>query len=480
VYDGVGNGPGTEEQGGVGMRGSSMPDVGDYNERLVLQAIRRSEEGVAQVEVAELSGLSRQAVSVITRRLLGRGLIEVAGRRLLGRGKPQTLLRMRPMSGLAAGIHLDPWFITVTIVDLLARPLARVSIDPPTDDPASDVERIRAALSSLFPRAVADVSAAPECHEVSGDLPGPAVADGAVAADGTDGEGAGAGPGAGTGFPDPRLLGIGIAAPGGLDTVRGVVTDPPWLPGWRDVPIARLLAEAVGVPTYLDKDTSAALTGERWSRHLPADETVLYLYVGSGIGSAVSTGGRVHRGGTGQAGEIGHFPTGLSGPRCICGRYSCLNLFTDTEAMVYRARREGILDAPECQGNSHGLECLVRAAESEQPQALEVLTDHGRALGEVLRTLLNVHDPDRVIIGGPSWKLLAPTVLPVVRRRALAGAPGADPSIIESAEVGDDVGAIGAASIVLEQEMDPSSSEYREVGRNVPALRTAQETGASA
>jgi predicted NBD/HSP70 family sugar kinase len=170
----------------------------------------------------------------------------------------------------------------------------------------------------------------------------------------------------------------------------------------------------------------------------------------------------------------------MPGPLCSCGRYACLNLFTDTHAMVDRARRAGILDGPECAGDSHGLECLVAAAEHQDPRALELLDDNGRALGEVLRTLLNVHDPDRVIIGGPSWTRLAPSVLPVVRERALAGALDPDPSLIESAEVGDDVGAIGAASLVLEQEMDPSSSEYRAVGRNAPALQSGQEAEASA
>src|SRR5699024_11317282 len=111
----------------------------------------------------------------------------------------------------------------------------------------------------------------------------------------------------------------------------------PWMPGWRDVPVVEQLEAATGLPAMLDKDTNAALTGEIWAGHLPADETELYLYLSHGVGSSVSADGRVHRGASTQAGEIGHLPTGLADEICRCGRHGCLNLFTDARRMIERA-----------------------------------------------------------------------------------------------------------------------------------------------
>lgn len=395
------------EEGAV--RATSMPDVGDYHERLVLQTFRRAGgEGASQAEVAASSGLSRQGVSVITRRLLARGALVPVGRRIGGRGKPSTLLQVVPDVGFAIGVHLDPWFLTLTACDLLARPVASRRLAAPGPDADADLSRMLTAVQEL-------------CDEL--------------------GEGRRA-----------PVLGVGIAAPAGIDAGRGLVLDPPWLPGWRDVPVVRMVHEATGLPTILAKDTSAALTAERWSQDLPVEESVLYLYAGSGLGSAVALEGRVSAGRSGQAGEIGHLPTGWAGPVCPCGRRACVSLFTDVARLLEGTAAEAFAHPVA------GLRDLVCAAEAGDGELRERIRRHGAAVGEVVMALLGIHDAHRVVIGGPTWRLLRPLAEPALHGQVRRRGAGAMLARIRSSEMSDDVAAIGAASLVLDRELSPRPS----------------------
>lgn len=416
------------------MRGSSMTDIGEFNEKLVLQTIRSAPEGIGQSDVVRRSHLSRQAVSLITRRLLGDGLIEQAGRRISGPGKPHTLLRVVADARLAIGVHLDPAHITVVVCDLAARPVARATLEPPTEDPQADIARIADAIGaltrSLGARPSEPVEDPAERHERS-------EAQEALPA-------------------GRRLLGIGIAAPAGLDAEAGILRDPPWMPGWRDVPVVDALSAATGLPAMLDKDTNAALTGEIWSRHLDASQTVLYLYVGHGVGSAISANGAVHRGGTTQAGEIGHLPIGRGDDACNCGRYGCLCLYTDAPVLVRSARQAGV-PVPDEAGMTAAIDALAAEAERGSEPAQEILAGHGRALGEAIRILAGIHDPQRIIIGGPTWPALRALAEQPAHAQVSQWLEGAH-ATMESSHLGDDIGAIGAACLFLDQELAPGSS----------------------
>lgn len=420
------------------MRGSSMTDIGDYNEKLVLQTIRATTGGISQSEVGRRANLSRQSVSLITRRLLAEGLIETAGRRNTGPGKPHTVLRVVPDACLAVGVHLDPAHIMVVVCDLYARPLVKSTMEAPTRSSDRDIARIAARIGEL-----------------------------------SDSIGAAA-PGAETGPEDGaarpvrrRLLGLGIAAPGSLDSTAGTVRRPPWIP-WRDVPVAAQLGEACGLPAILDKDTNAALTGEIWSRNLPFEETVLYIYVSHGVGSAVSAYGRVHRGSSTQAGEIGHLPTGRADLRCECGAFGCLNMYTDAHLVVDQARAAGV-EVPVGAGIKEEIRAVSRAAESGNAGAQQSIARHGAALGPALRTLSGIHDPERIIIGGPAWPLLARYGMPPIQD-ALGDWQAGPDAVLESSHLGDDVGAVGAASLILEQELAPANGAARLFLRPTPAV----------
>lgn len=428
------------------MRGSSMPDIGAKNELVVLDAIRSAPEGSSQSEVVRRSGLSRQAVSLITRRLMERGLVETDGTLSAGRGKPRTVLRVVPSSLLAAGVHLDPTGITLVIVDLGANVVAEKALGSPGPDPDAGVARIAAGLEELLATMYEDGWRTPGGQSAR-----------------------------------EALLGIGVAAPGGLDWRRGVLVDPPWMPDWWDTPLVEMLSRATGRTALLDKDTNAALAAEIWASERLSEQTLLYVYVSVGVGSAVSSAGRVQRGSTTQAGEIGHLPTGLDGPVCGCGRRACLSTFTDVHAMLHRidaaesaadgsaGRSAGghgadataeievdELSSASLEADGERLDALLAAATSGDRLAARIAQEHGTALGEALRTLIGIHDPHRVIIGGPYWRALEPFAMPQVLERALQGSGGRRGVTISSSAFGDDVGAIGAATLYLGRELSPT------------------------
>lgn len=411
------------------MRGTSMPDVGEYNEKLVIQAVRRDPDGISQAEAARRTGLSRQAVSLIVRRLLDQGLLRTDGSRSGGRGKPSTVLRVVAESRLAIGVHLDPSQIAVVLVDLDLQPRARRLIAAPTREPEADIARIGEAIESLRHEVHEELRAE---HEKNG---GPAPREGGA---------------------QPQLLGVGIASPGGIDPGRGIVVDPPWLPGWRHVAVVDQLSRRTGLPAILAKDTHAALTAELWGRPLLRGATYDYLYVGDGIGSASAEDGTLRHGG-GRAGEIGHLPTGIGDAVCSCGRRGCLNLYTDARRVIGAAREAGI---PVDEGEEHGvreqLELIACRANDGDPAAAAVLELPGRALGSAVRALIDLHDPAQVIIGGPYWHIVEESTIPHLQRAARdASAPGTAQAQIVSSHLGPHVGAIGAASLFMERDLAP-------------------------
>src|SRR3990170_5323688 len=136
-----------------------------------------------------------------------------------------------------------------------------------------------------------------------------------------------------------QLAGLGLASPGAVDVERGVVPNAPQLPGWQDVPLARLMAERVGVPTLLENDASAAALGEhrfgagRGSRHM------LYITVSTGLGGGIIIDGELYRGKSGAAGELGHMIIDIDGPSCGCGARGCLEALASGTAIARRGER---------------------------------------------------------------------------------------------------------------------------------------------
>ena len=253
-----------------------------------------------------------------------------------------------------------------------------------------------------------------------------------------------------------RVQGVGVGAPGPLDMDTGVVFSPPNLDHWRDVPLAAMLREHLGVPIRIGNDANLAAVGERAYGAGRGIDDLVYITVSTGIGGGVIVAGKLLVGVAGTAGEVGHMTVDMRGPRCKCGNIGCLEAVAAGPAIA-RAGQAAAAAAPESPllalagGDPAGVTTalVVQAARAGDRMALAVFTAAAEAIGVGCVNLIHLFNPRRLIIGGgvsQAGDLLFGPVERIVDERALA-APRAACSIV-AAGLGDDAGLSGAISLV--------------------------------
>ena len=213
------------------------------------------------------------------------------------------------------------------------------------------------------------------------------------------------------------IQGIGICAPGPLDPHTGLVINPPNLPCWRNFPLASRLAELYRVPVKVDNDANAAALAEtRWGA-ARGYRYVFYATIGTGIGTGIVLDGRIYHGHTGSAGEGGHMSIDYRGPVCGCGKRGCIEALAAGPAITARARakltadpsrQSTILDLAE--GNIAGAtsEMVGKAYASGDSLAAEILEETVELLTAWLGNMVDLLDPDVVVIGGGVAAMLSP------------------------------------------------------------------------
>ncbi len=256
-----------------------------------------------------------------------------------------------------------------------------------------------------------------------------------------------------------RLSSISIAAAGAIDSDRGLVTVSPNLPGWNDVPLRDIVRERFGVSTFLLNDASAAALGEHRLGAGQGAANLIYITVSTGIGGGVIADGKLYLGTGGSAGEIGHMTIAVNGPQCYCGDFGCLEVMASGVAIAREAIRR-VKD-----GESSTLSDMVAAkienitakevglaAQNGDRLASEVVLRAATYLGVGMVNVVNIFNPEVIVIGGSVVKmgsrLLAP-VKKLVAQRAFKLA--AQVVRIVPAQLGDDVGVVGAAIFAREQ-----------------------------
>jgi glucokinase len=252
-----------------------------------------------------------------------------------------------------------------------------------------------------------------------------------------------------------RLSGVGVGAPGPVDAERGVIYAMVNVPGWREVPLARLLARRLRCRCVVDNDANCfALAEWRFGAGRGADH-LLCLTLGTGIGGGLILDGSLYRGAAGVAGEPGHMVIDPRGPRCGCGRRGCLEALVGTAAIVRLGRialKRGAQPLGRLVREAQGrlMPRLVgRSARAGDPLSRQVWVDIGTRLGAGVADLVNLLNPERVVIGGGvanNWRLFAPALLATVRAEAMA-VPARAVRIVR-ARLGDYAGIVGAAVLV--------------------------------
>lgn len=258
-----------------------------------------------------------------------------------------------------------------------------------------------------------------------------------------------------------QLDSISIAAAGAIDSERGLVTSSPNLPGWHDVPLRDVVRERFGLDTFLVNDASAAAMGEHRLGVGRGTTNLIYITVSTGIGGGIIINGRLYLGTSGAAGEIGHMTIDVNGPRCYCGNYGCLEEMASGRAIAREAIRR-IRD-----GENSALTDIIAgkieditaqevslAAQGGDQLALEVVSQAANYLGVGMVNVVNIFNPEMIIIGGSVAKmgeLLLNPVRQLVSKKAFELSAQAVP--IVPAGLGDDVGLLGAAVFALEQRL---------------------------
>jgi glucokinase len=243
----------------------------------------------------------------------------------------------------------------------------------------------------------------------------------------------------------PTVGAVGIGCGGPLDAARGVLIAPPHLPGWRDVPINDLAAQAFERPVTLENDATAAAAGEhRWGAGAGVRHMV-YLTISTGVGGGVVIDGCLYRGASGNGGELGHVTVDWRGRRCRgCGRLGCLEAYVSGTSIAERAHEAGLPYATS--------EDVAAAARAGEAGARALWDETVEALACGLISIVNLFEPELVVLGGGvtgSGALLLDPVRAAVRQGAMR--PAGDAVDVVLSPFGDRVGVLGAAAIVYDR-----------------------------
>lgn len=391
--------------------GSNGPRMGSYNRNVVLDAIRES-DGISRVELAVRTGLTPQTVSNIVRRLIADRLVAELGQVRGEMGKPRTVLRINVTANYAVGVHIDPRSIICVVVDLSGRIVGRASRRPrPNSRPSSIVNHVVTGVETAIAR---------------------------------------------SGVARAFIVGVGIASPGAIDAVAGEVIGPPNLPGWGRVPLRDAVATRLGLPVILDNDATASAMGERWVGGMARSGSLAFVYLGTGIGCGLILNDQVFRGSTGNAGEFGHMSIDTAGRECHCGNRGCLEAYISPEAIRsqlasgrHGAAKEGLalLDWGD-------FAAALRQGDGAVTQAIQEVDD---TLADAVVGLVNLLDLPLVVIGGRGLGSLAGHFSRTAEERVNTRTMAHDvrTTRVVPSLVGDSVGAIGAASLVLHSSYAP-------------------------
>ena len=382
-------------------------NVRNHNISLVLRLFLR--HGVlTRAALTRLTGLSATTITNLVAELIEEGLLAEMGPEVdperSGAGRPAVAVRLLPERRLALGVHFGIGVVNVGLVDLLGQTGLMVPVPHTLDESAETViARVADAATSI-------IASEPGLRE--------------------------------------RVVGIGVGASGLVDVRNGVNRLASRL-GWRDVPLGPMLAGHLGMPVWVDNNARTMALAETLFGVGRDAGTLMFIYVGRGLGCGLVFEGRLFHGSTDGAGEVGHMTIVPSGGRqCHCGNTGCLETLVSRDALGQVAQDLGI-QGPD--GEAPSADDLVAAARSGESVAGAAVVEAAGHLGVGIATLVNAFNPELVVLGGLAAEaadLMLPTVLETVRSRAF---PFLGSSVrIELTSLGSSVGLIGAAALALD------------------------------
>lgn len=259
-----------------------------------------------------------------------------------------------------------------------------------------------------------------------------------------------------SGRPREDVLAAGIGSPGPLNPETGVVYTTPNLPGWKEVHVADELHKRLGIPVFVDNDANSAAYGEYWLGAGREFKDVICLTLGTGIGGGIILNNELLHGVDGSAAEIGHMTIEMNGRKCGCGNHGCLEAYASATGIVNRTRdaiqsgEKTVLTQMVPDLSKLTSKDVSTAMEQGDDLARRIIVETGEILGVGIATLVNLLNPQVVVLCGGVSAVGEPLFEPIrrtVKKRAFE-VPAARARIVPS-ELGDDAGVIGAAGVAL-------------------------------
>ncbi|OWV02969.1 transcriptional regulator [Micromonospora wenchangensis] len=352
------------------------------------------------------TGLSLGTVATLVAELTDLGLLTEAGQEDSGGGRPRGLVTADPHGGLLVGVDVAETYVHVDLFDTTLTRLAGAeeALRPLERRPHQVVRHIVSGIDTVL---------------------------------------------AGTGA---RVLGVGVSVPGQVDREGGVsVFAPNW--NWHDVPLRDLLADHLPLPLHLDNPLRAAVLAELWAGAARGRDDVAVINLGTGVGAGLAFGGILYRGSSNSAGEWGHTTLVLDGRLCRCGSRGCVEAYVGAPGIMQTLRDlapTSPLLHPEDQTAT--LDALAAGLAADDPTAAKVVAETARYLGVAVADLVNLLNPEVVVLS--SWVAdrlgdrLRDEVRAVVAQHALRR-PLVATGIVRSPVAGNPV-SLGAATLALE------------------------------
>jgi glucokinase len=255
-----------------------------------------------------------------------------------------------------------------------------------------------------------------------------------------------------------QVKALGIGVPGPVDFEKGVIYQLTNVKGWRDVPLKRILSGKLKLKVYIDNDVNLIALGEYKHGAGKGTKNMICLTLGTGVGGGLILDGRLYRGSNFTAGEVGHIPVNLQGPKCNCGGRGCLERYVGNYYLVERAKElikgkpnSEILKLAGGRLSKISPEIIDRASKAGDKLALGIWQETGRYIGVALAGLVNVFNPERIVIGGGvalAGEVLFASIRKTVSLRAME-APARKVKIVP-AKLGDEAGLLGASILAAE------------------------------
>lgn len=349
------------------------------------------------------TGLSRSAIAQRVDLLIERGLLVESEPLATDRGRPPYALDLASDEVLVAGVDVGATHSRVALSTLAGRVLAeRASEIDINEGPERILSGVSARIETL-------------CRD------------------------------SGRTLANVRAIGIGV--PGPVEAESGTVVRPPIMQGWDGYRVPAFFEGSLAVPVLVDNDVNMMAFGEYVHRR--ESEHLLYVKVGTGIGCGIVSGGVLHRGASGAAGDIGHIRLpGHDDVLCHCGNAGCVEAVASGSALAAALRAEGL--------DAHRARDVVRLVSEGHPAARRAVRLAGQRIGEVLASLVSFHNPDTIVVGGVLAQLhedLLADIRGVIYRRAL---PLATRSLrIETSVLGEQAGVLGSARLAARHLLSP-------------------------